>query len=87
LLRPAAERVKIGAAMPTADKLIRAEQLIREERRMIDTQRNLIAALTAHGSGTDAAEGLLQQMLATLAHMEATRDRIRGAIPANQNTG
>ena len=73
--------------MPTAGDLIRAQQFIRDERRLIDTQRNLIAALTAHGSNTEAAEGLLQQMLATLAHMEETRDRIKAAIPANQNSG
>ncbi len=73
--------------MPTADDLIRAQQLIRDERRLIGTQRNLIGALTAHGSSTEAAESLLQQMLATLAHMEETRDRIKATIPANQNSG
>jgi len=73
--------------MPTTDDLIRAQQLIRDERRLIDAQRNLVAALTAHGSNTGAAESLLQQMLATLAHMEETRDRIKAAMPANQNSG
>jgi len=57
-----------------------------EERHLVDAQRRLIASLAATGRDTHAAESLLQEMLSTLASMEKTRDRIKAAMAANQNS-
>jgi hypothetical protein len=71
---------------PSTSDLARAQRLVAEEQRLVDAQRTLIRTLAAEGRNTEAAESLLQQMLATLAIMEKTHDRIKVAMAANQNS-
>ena len=71
---------------PSTSDLARAQQLIADERHLVDAQRRLITSLTAQGHDVAAAKNLLQEMLGTLASLEERRDRMKATMVANQNS-